>query len=54
MHFAEFVHMMKTGKLDSLFPGKDWRAGAKQIHQVGLTMLFTSGCVVIHLYLCYH
>ena len=33
MHFAEFVHMMKTGKLDSLFPGKDWRAGAKQIHQ---------------------
>ena len=38
MHFAEFVHMMKTGKLDSLFPGKDWRAGAKQIHQVGLTM----------------
>lgn len=31
LHFAEFVHMMQSGKIDGLFPGSDWRAGAKQI-----------------------
>jgi hypothetical protein len=32
LRYAEFVHMMRTGKLDNLFPGQNWRSGAKQLH----------------------
>lgn len=32
LRYAEFVHMMRTGRLNKLFPGQNWRSGAKQLH----------------------
>ena len=32
LRYAEFVHLMRTGVLNTRFPGHDWRSGAKQLH----------------------
>eukprot|EP01047_Picozoa_sp_COSAG01_P033950 COSAG01_NODE_2524_length_7505_cov_29.604915_5_plen_835_part_00 len=32
MHYAEFIHMMRTGLLDDYFPSHDWKEAAHNIH----------------------
>ena len=43
LHFAQYVHMVRTGMLDDLLPDHDWHAMAAQIHDLRAAFDTTHG-----------